>query len=48
MIIGLSALLPVWVVAFVHLELPIVALGLGWTLLGYVLWSSNPGERVWG
>lgn len=37
--IGLSALLPVWVLALIHLELPVVLLGLGWMLLGYVLWS---------
>ncbi len=42
--IGLSALLPVWVLAPLHLELPIVALGLAWTLLGYVLWSGGSGE----
>ncbi len=48
LIIGLSALLPVWIVAFVHLELPIMVLGLGWTLLGYVLWSSSTEERVSG
>ena len=42
--IGLSALLPVWVLALVHLELPVVALGLAWVLLGYVLWSNAPGK----
>lgn len=41
LILGLSALLPVWVLAFVHLELPIVALGLAWMLLGYVLLSRK-------
>jgi hypothetical protein len=39
--IGLLALLPVWVLAFVHLELPVVVLGLAWMLLGYVLWSDK-------
>jgi hypothetical protein len=39
--IGLSALLPVWVLALVHLEIPVVLLGLGWILLGYVLWSED-------
>lgn len=39
--IGLLALLPVWVLAFIHLELPVVVLGLAWMLLGYVLWSDK-------
>ena len=39
--IGVSALLPVWVLALVHLELPIVVLGLAWMLLGYVMWSEG-------
>ena len=43
--IGLLALLPVWVLAFIHLELPVVVLGFAWVLLGYVLWSSM-GETV--
>ena len=43
--IGVSALLPVWVLALIHLELPVVLLGLGWMLLGYVLWSAE-GEQV--
>jgi len=38
--IGLLALLPVWVLAFVHVELPVVVLGIGWVLLGYALWSE--------
>ncbi len=38
--IGVSALLPVWVLAFVHLEIPIVVLGLAWSLLGYVIWAE--------
>ena len=41
--IGLSALLPVWVLALIHLELPVVLLGFGWMLLGYVLWSVGRG-----
>jgi hypothetical protein len=39
--LGLSALLPVWVLALVHLELPVVLLGLGWVLLGYALWAGK-------
>ena len=39
--IGLSALLPVWVLALIHLELPVVVLGLAWMLLGYFLWSQR-------
>ncbi len=38
--IGLSALLPVWILVPIHLELPIVVLGLAW-MLGYVLWSES-------
>ncbi len=30
--------MPVWVLALIHLELPVVLLGFGWMLLGYVLW----------
>lgn len=41
LIIGLSALLPVWVLALIHLELPVVLLGLAWMLLGYALWSRS-------
>ncbi len=44
LVVGLSALFPVWVLTFVHLELPVVALGLAWISLGYVLWSSAPGK----
>ena len=40
LVVGALALLPVWVLAFVHLELPIVVLGFAWMLLGYVLWSD--------
>lgn len=43
--IGLSALGPVWVLVFLHLELPIVTLGLAWMLLGYVLWAEE-GESL--
>jgi hypothetical protein len=38
--IGLLALAPVWVLAFVHVELPVVVLGFAWVLLGYILWSE--------
>ena len=41
LIVGLSALLPVWILAFIHLELPVVVLGVAWMLMGYVLWSSR-------
>jgi hypothetical protein len=44
LVIGLSALLPVWVLAFIHLELPVVLLGLGWMLLGYALWSRSGAQ----
>jgi hypothetical protein len=45
---GLLSLLPVWVLAFIHLELPVVVLGLAWMLLGYVLWSDKgaPARRT--
>jgi hypothetical protein len=43
LLLGLAAILPVWVLALVHLELPVVLLGLGWVALGYALWSD--GER---
>lgn len=48
LVIGLLALLPVWVLAFVHLELPVVVLGLAWVLLGYALWleKSEPFGRT--
>lgn len=39
--IGLSALLPVWVLALIHLELPVMVLGLAWMLLGYIIWSQG-------
>ncbi len=39
--IGLPALLPVWVLALIHLELPVVVLGLAWMLLGYILWTKR-------
>ena len=47
LIVGLSALLPVWVLAFIHLELPVVLLGVAWMLLGYALWSKSdvPAEQ---
>jgi len=44
LVVGPSGLFPVWVLALVHLELPVVVLGLAWILLGYVLWSSVPGK----
>lgn len=46
--LGVSALLPVWVLAFIHLELPVVLLGIGWVLLGYTLLTgrgNEPGAR---
>ena len=46
LIIGLSALLPVWVLALVHVEFPIVALGLAWMLLGYVLWPVGSVKDI--
>jgi hypothetical protein len=43
--LGLSGLLPVWALALVHLELPVVLLGLGWMLLGYATVKKiQPGE----
>ena len=44
--VGLSALMPVWVLVLIHLELPVVLLGFGWMLLGYVLWSVGR-DPVW-
>lgn len=41
LILSLSALLPVWILAFIHLEIPVVVLGAAWMLLGYVLWSDR-------
>ncbi len=41
LIVGLSALLPIWILAFIHLEVPVVVLGVAWMLLGYVLWSER-------
>jgi hypothetical protein len=41
LIVGLAALLPVWVLAFIHLEVPVVVLGIAWMLLGYILWSGR-------
>jgi hypothetical protein len=46
LIAGLSALLPVWILAFLHIELPILVIGLSWMLLGYVLWSDD-SEPSW-
>jgi hypothetical protein len=46
--LGLSALLPVWALALVHLELPVVLLGLGWMLLGYAAVKKiQPGQPRW-
>lgn len=39
--LGLAALLPIWVLALVHFELPVVLLGLGWMLLGYAMWKGD-------
>ncbi len=41
LIVGLSSLLPVWILGSIHLEVPIVVLGVAWMLLGYVLWSER-------
>lgn len=41
LIVGLSSLLPVWILAFIHLEVPVVVLGAAWMLMGYVLWSGR-------
>ena len=41
LIVGLSALLPVWLLAFIYLELPVVVLGVAWMLMGYGLWSAR-------
>ena len=43
--LGVSSLLPVWVLAFVHVELPVLILGFAWTLLGYMLLVES-GETV--
>ncbi len=45
LIVGLAGLLPVWVLAFIHLEVPVVVLGVGWMLVGYVLWAEK-GEGL--
>ncbi len=45
LIVGLAALLPVWVLALIHLEVPVVVLGVGWMLLGYALWAEK-GEGL--
>jgi hypothetical protein len=45
LVIGLSALLPVWVLAFIHLEVPVVVIGAAWMLLGYILCSERGGWR---
>ena len=45
LIVGLSALLPVWILAFIHLEVPVVVLGVAWVLIGYVRWSEK-GEAL--
>ena len=46
LVLGLSAFLPVWVLALVHLEIPVVLLGLGWMLLGYAVWKSETEPDV--
>ena len=46
LIVGLAGLLPIWVLAFIHLEIPVVVLGVGWILIGYVLWAEK-GETLW-
>jgi len=32
-----------WVLAFIHLEVPVVVIGSAWILLGYVLCSERGG-----
>lgn len=43
--VGLSALFPVWILAFIHLELPVVVLGVAWMLIGYVLLTRSVPAR---
>ncbi len=45
LIVGLAGLLPIWALAFIHLEIPVVVLGVGWILIGYVLWTEK-GEAL--
>jgi hypothetical protein len=45
-VLGLASILPVWVLAFVHLELPVVFLGLGWVAFGYALWADGKRRTV--
>ncbi|MDQ3303746.1 MAG: hypothetical protein ACR2HO_12595 [Rubrobacteraceae bacterium] len=40
LMIRLLALLPVWILALVYVELPVVVLGFAWVLLGYLLWAE--------
>jgi hypothetical protein len=35
----------VWVLAFIHLEVPVVVIGAAWMLLGYILCSERGGWR---
>jgi hypothetical protein len=38
--------LPLWVTSIIHIEIPILLLGMLWTLLGYTIWkqaASTPG-----
>jgi hypothetical protein len=46
LVLGLSAFLPVWVLVLVHLELPVVLLGLGWMLLGYAMLTRETELNV--
>lgn len=41
LIVGLAALFPVWILAFIHLEVPVVVLGVAWMSIGYALWLDK-------